>query len=575
MGNNRNMMLALVLSALVIFGWSFVSDKLFPPALPQTHKVEDGKVKSIANPASDSGTVAPTPAALRNLNQVLVESPRVAIRTPSLQGSINLKGARIDDLVMLRQTETIDSSSKPVRLLSPAGAKGSYFSQFGWAGQGVAVPDANTVWTPSASTLSPGKPVTLSWTNSTGQRFEQIISVDDGYLFTIRQRVANLSQGAIALRSYGLVSRADKSADVTSWTSHVGPISFLGGVADYGVDWETLDEDKAGVTRDSRGGWLGFTDKYWLTALVPANASVEASLRKSASGAYQADYAGQPFTVAPGQAVSSEVRLFAGAKEKKWLDVYEAAGITKLSKSIDWGWFEWFMRPIFDLLNWLFKATGNFGVAIICLTLIVRTLMYPIADRQFRSMAAMRRIAPKMKALQERWKDDKPRQQQEILKLYKDEKANPAAGCLPILLQIPVFYALYKVLMVSVEMRHQPFALWIKDLSAPDPLTPVNLFGYLDFTPPGFLALGVLPILLGVTMWLQFKLNPPPADPVQQQIFSIMPWVLMFVMAPFAAGLQLYWVVSNILTIAQQKWLYHRYDAEMNPPVTEPVVVKK
>ena len=575
MGNNRNMMLALVLSALVIFGWSFVSDKLFPPALPQTHKVEDGKVKPIANPASDSGTVAPTPAALRNLNQVLVDSPRVAIRTPSLQGSINLKGARIDDLVMLRQTETIDSSSKPVRLLSPAGAKGSYFSQFGWAGQGVAVPDANTVWTPSASTLSPGKPVTLSWTNSTGQRFEQIISVDDGYLFTIKQRVANLSQGAIALRSYGLVSRADKSADVTSWTSHVGPISFLGGVADYGVDWETLDEDKAGVTRDSRGGWLGFTDKYWLTALVPANASVEASLRKSASGAYQADYAGQPFTVAPGQAVSSEVRLFAGAKEKKWLDVYEAAGITKLSKSIDWGWFEWFMRPIFDLLNWLFKATGNFGVAIICLTLIVRTLMYPIADRQFRSMAAMRRIAPKMKALQERWKDDKPRQQQEILKLYKDEKANPAAGCLPILLQIPVFYALYKVLMVSVEMRHQPFALWIKDLSAPDPLTPVNLFGYLDFTPPGFLALGVLPILLGVTMWLQFKLNPPPADPVQQQIFSIMPWVLMFVMAPFAAGLQLYWVVNNILTIAQQKWLYYRYDNEMNPPGAEAVVVKK
>ena len=574
MGNNRNMMLALALSALVILGWSFASNKFFPPALPQTQVVVDGKVKPIANPASDSGTVAPTPAALRNLNQVLVDSPRVAIRTPSLQGSINLKGARIDDLVMLRQTETIDSDSKPVRLLSPAGARGSYFSQFGWSGTGIAVPDANTVWTPSASTLVPGKPVTLSWTNPTGQRFEQIISVDEGYLFTIRQRVANLSANAIALRTYGLVSRADKSVDATSWTSHVGPISYLGEVADYGVDWETIDEIKDGISRDSRGGWLGFTDKYWLTALVPANAPVEAGLRKDGNG-YQADFAGQPFTVAPGQAVSNEVRLFAGAKEKKWLDIYEAAGITKLSKSIDWGWFEWFMRPIFDLLNWLFKVTGNFGVAIICLTLIVRTLMYPIADRQFRSMAAMRRIAPKMKALQERWKDDKPRQQQEILKLYKDEKANPAAGCLPILLQIPVFYALYKVLMVSVEMRHQPFALWIKDLSAPDPLTPVNLFGYLDFSPPSFLALGVLPILLGVTMWLQFKLNPPPADPVQQQIFSIMPWVLMFVMAPFAAGLQLYWVINNILTIAQQKWLYHRYDNEMNPPVTAPAVVKK
>ena len=574
MGNNRNMMLALALSALVILGWSFASNKFFPPALPQTQVVVNGKVKPIANPVSDSGTVAPTPAALRNLNQMLVDSPRVAIRTPSLQGSINLRGARIDDLVMLRQTETIDSDSKPVRLLSPAGAKGSYFSQFGWSGTGIAVPDANTVWTPSASTLVPGKPVTLSWTNPTGQRFELIVSIDEGYLFTIRQRVANTSANAIALRTYGLVSRADKSVDATSWTSHVGPISYLGEVADYGVDWETIDETKDGISRDSRGGWLGFTDKYWLTALVPANAPVEAGLRKDGSG-YQADFAGQPFTVAPGQAVSNEVRLFAGAKEKKWLDIYEAAGITKLSKSIDWGWFEWFMRPIFDLLNWLFRVTGNFGVAIICLTLIVRTLMYPIADRQFRSMAAMRRIAPKMKALQERWKDDKPRQQQEILKLYKDEKANPAAGCLPILLQIPVFYALYKVLMVSVEMRHQPFALWIKDLSAPDPLTPVNLFGYLDFTPPGFLALGVLPILLGVTMWLQFKLNPPPADPVQQQIFSIMPWVLMFVMAPFAAGLQLYWVINNILTIAQQKWLYYRYDNEMNPPVNAPAVVKK
>lgn len=590
MGNNRNMMLALVLSALVILGWSFVSAKLFPAALPQTHKVEDGKVKPIANPAPDSGVAAPTPAALRALSQVLTESPRVAIRTPSLEGSINLKGARLDDLVLVRQSQSISSGANPVRLLSPAGARGSYFGQFGWSGQGVAVPDGNTVWTPSASTLTPGNPVTLSWTNPTGQRFEQIIAVDDGYLFTVKQRVANLSPHAIALQSYGLVSRGDKSKDPTSWTSHVGPMSYLKGIADYDVTFDNLDGDEPGFlsrifgnsakagtnTYNSNGGWLGFTDKYWLTALVPAsNAPIEANLRKNKNDGYQADYAGQPFTVAPGQAVSNEVRLFAGAKEKKWLDTYETAGITKLSKSIDWGWFEWFMRPIFGLLQWLFHVTGNFGVAIICLTFIVRALMFPIADRQFRSMAAMRRIQPKMKVLQERHKDDKPRQQQEILKLYKDEKANPAAGCLPILLQIPVFYALYKVLMLSVEMRHQPFALWIKDLSAPDPLTPVNLFGYLDFTPPSFLALGVLPILLGVTMWMQFKLNPQQGDPVQQQIFSIMPWVLMFVMAPFAAGLQLYWVVSNILTIAQQKWLYYRYDAEMNPPTTEPAVVKK
>jgi YidC/Oxa1 family membrane protein insertase len=506
---------------------------------------------------------------LRSRALVLGESPRVAIRTPSLQGSINLKGARFDDLVMVRQSESIQPGAQPVRLLSPAGAPGSYFGQFGWTGQGVAVPDANSVWTASATELTPGHPVTLSWTNPTGQRFEQIVSVDEGYLFSVKQSVINGGTGAVALRSYGLVNRSDKSKDPSTWTNHVGPISFLESKADYSTNWKTLDEDKSGITRDSKGGWLGFTDKYWLTALVPASdAPVEASLRKSASGAYQADFAGQPFTVAPGQAMSSNVRLFAGAKEKKWLDQYEDAGITKLSKSIDWGWFEWFMRPIFGLLQWLFHLTGNFGVAIICLTFIVRMLMFPIADKQFRSMAAMRRIQPKMKALQERYKDDKPRQQQEILKLYQSEKVNPAAGCLPILLQVPVFYALYKTLMVSVEMRHQPFALWIKDLSAPDPLTPVNLFGYLHFTPPGFLALGVLPILLGITMYMQFKLNPQQGDPIQQQMFSIMPWVLMFVMAPFAAGLQLYWVVSNVLTIAQQKWLYYRYDHEVNPPAT-------
>ena len=567
MGNNRNMMLALVLSALVIFGWSLVSEKFFPTALPQTHKVVDGKVKPIAQPIDAS--TPPSAVTLQSLAAALAVGPRVAISTPSLKGSIGLKGARFDDLELVRQLDSIKPDAKPIRLLSPAGAKGSYFSQFGWSGEGVAVPDATTLWTASAPSLTPGHPVTLSWTNPTGLKFEQIVSVDEGYLFTITQRVSNLSAAPVVLRSFALVSRADKGKDVSSWTNHVGPISFLNGAADYGTNWKTLDENKAGVTKDSRGGWLGFTDKYWLTALVPATgASVEASLRKSASGAYQADYAGQPFTLAPGKAMSGDVRLFAGAKEKIWLDRYESAGITKLSKAIDWGWFEWFMRPIFGLLQWLFHVTGNFGVAIICLTFIVRGLMFPIADKQFRSMAVMRRIQPKMKAIQERHKDDKVKQQQAILNLYKEEKANPAAGCAPILIQIPVFYALYKTLMVSVEMRHQPFVLWIKDLSAPDPLTPVNLFGYLHFTPPAFLALGVLPILLGITMYMQFKLNPQQGDATQQQIFSIMPWVLMFVMAPFAAGLQLYWVVSNVLTIAQQKWLYYRYDLEKTAPAS-------
>ena len=562
MNDNRNMLLAIVLSALVLLGWGLLAEKFFPTPTPPAEQVENSKVKPGSAPSAAPATHAPQE--IRNRDVVLAESPRVRIETPRLKGSINLKGARLDDLMLAGELETLDKNSQPVRLLSPAGTKDGYFAQFGWTGQGIATPDANSIWTASAPVLAPGNPVTLSWSNATGQRFETIVSADDGYLFTVRQRVVNLGSGAVGLQGYGLLSRAEKSTDVDGWTMHVGPMTSLDGVADYSVNYSTLDEDRAGVTRDARSGWLGFTDKYWLTALSPANGSrFAASLKRSPSGAYQADYLGTPYLVAPGQAVTSETRLFAGAKDYRLLQRYEDEGVPELRKAIDWGWFVWFMVPIFKLLLWLFDKIGNFGVAIICLTFIVRGLMFPIADKQFRSMAGMRKVQPKMKALQERYKDDKPRLQQEMLKLYQEEKINPAAGCLPILLQIPVFYALYKVLMVSVEMRHQPFALWIKDLSAPDPLTPLNLFGLLDFTPPGFLAIGVLPILLGITMWIQFKLNPQQMDPVQQQIFSFMPWVLMFIMAPFAAGLQLYWVVSNLLTIAQQWWLYKRYDLHL------------
>ena len=567
MNENRNMILAIALSALVLIGWSLLSDKFFPTAGPQTQQVENGKVTAAPKP---QGPAADAPQVIRERGVVLAESPRVKIETPRLQGSINLKGAKFDDLLLAGVQETLDKDSQPVRLLSPTGAKDSYVAQFGWTGAGVATPDANSLWTASAPVLQPGRPVTLTWTNPTGQRFEQILSVDDGYLFTVRQRVVNNAPGAVGLRTFGLASRSTASTDVDGWTMHVGPMTLLDDVADYDINYSTLDEDKAGVSRDARSGWLGFTDKYWLTAISPAgNANFTASLKRAPSGAYQADFLGKDFVVNPGQAVTSEARFFAGAKDYELLQRYDDAGVPQLSQSIDWGWFEWFMVPIFKLLLWLFHAIGNFGLAIIALTVIVRTVMFPIADKQFRSMAGMRKVQPKMKALQERYKDDKPRLQQEMLKLYQEEKINPAAGCLPILLQIPVFYALYKVLMVSVEMRHQPFYLWIKDLSAPDPLTPVNLFGLLDFTPPSFLAIGVLPILLGITMWIQFKLNPQQPDPVQAQIFSIMPWVLMFVMAPFAAGLQLYWVTNNILSIGQQAWLYKRYDLHLSD--THPV----
>jgi len=558
---NKNLILAVVLSALVLLGWSFLSDK-FVPANPPP-KVENGKVVPANQPQpqaqnqAQNAPVASGPTQLRPRSAVLGQAPRVRIDTPALRGSINLKGARIDDLWMLKHHVTYKDSSSPVALLNPQGSSAASFVGFSWNGPNA--PNAETVWQASSPVLTPGRPVTLSWNSPNGLTYQLIVSVDDLYLFTVDQRVTNATNQPVQVQPYSYASRAGRSADMSSWTVHVGPMRVRDGKAFYDVDWNVIREaGPNGLSYDSSKGWIGFTDKYWLTALAPQG-STRDSYRYSGSGAYQADSAAPAAIVAPGQTNSFKTSVFAGAKEKAALDRYEKGGIDKLSKAIDWGWFEWFMRPIFDLLNWLFHQIGNFGVAIICLTLIVRGLMFPIAQKQFQSMAAMRKLQPKMKAIQERYKDDKPKLQQEMLKLYQQEKINPAAGCLPILLQIPIFYALYKVLLVSVEMRHQPFALWIKDLSAPDPLTPINLFGFLDFVPPHFLAIGILPILLGVTMWLQFKLNPAPMDPTQQQIFAIMPWVMVFVMAPFASGLQLYWVTSNVLTILQQWWLYKRY----------------
>ncbi|RJF91554.1 membrane protein insertase YidC [Sphingomonas cavernae] len=562
MENNRNMILAIVLSALVLFGWSFLSERFFPTANPPATQIVDGK--QVPVPSAAGSPVSNTPAALRDRALVLGETPRVKIDTPALSGSINLKGARIDDLTLTRYRETIKKDSPPIRLLSPAGSKESYLAGFGWTGQGLAAPTADTIWTASAPALTPATPVTLSWDNGQGQRFDINLAVDKDYMFTVKQTVTNTGTGAVAAQPFGFVSRHGVFKDPDSWTIHIGPMGVFNGSANYDINFEDVDEaGNAGVQNSSKGGWLGFTDKYWLTALVPdQGTSMNGTFRVGSDKAYQADFTTEAQIVQPGKALSTTSRFFAGAKEVGVLDAYEDdLGIKQFDRGIDWGWFYWFEKPIFYLLDWLFRVFGNFGVAIIGLTLIIRLLMFPIAQKQFKSMAGMRAVQPKMKALQERHKDDKPRLQQEMLKLYQQEKINPLAGCLPILLQIPIFYALYKVLLLTIEMRHQPFALWIKDLSAPDPLTPVNLFGLLNFTPPSMIALGVLPILLGISMWLQFKLNPAPADPVQQQVFGIMPWVFMFIMAPFAAGLQLYWLTNNILSIAQQKWLYSRHPA--------------
>ncbi len=570
MSDQRNLILALVLSALVLLGWSLVSDRLLPTAARPATKVVDGR--SVPLPDPQASPVANGPRAMRARAAVLADSARVVIATPRLRGSINLRGGRIDDLLLFSYKETLAKDAAPVRLFSPSGAGDAYFAQFGWtarAGQAVRVPDAETVWTPSAPTLAVGRPVTLAWDNGQGQRFEIVVAVDDAYLFTLTQRVANRGAAAVAVTPFALVSRTGVSKDPSGWTMHTGPIGTYDGVTNYKVDFKALTAGETPRYR-STGGWIGFTDKYWLAALAPAaGATWGGGFRAGDGDRFQADVALATQTVRPGATAQSAMRLFAGAKEVTLLRRYQGdAGIARLDGAIDWGWFEILEKPIFFVLDWLFRFTGNFGVAIIFLTIIVRGLMFPVAQKQFRSMAGMRIVQPKLKALQERYKDDKPTLQAEMLKLYQAEKVNPIAGCLPIVIQIPIFYALYKVLMVTIEMRHQPFALWIHDLSAPDPATILNGFGYLNFAVPHFLAIGVLPVFLGISMWAQFKLNPQAMDETQKQIFAIMPWMMMFLMGTYAAGLVLYWTMSNVLTIAQQKWLYARTPGLNPTPAT-------
>jgi YidC/Oxa1 family membrane protein insertase len=561
--NQRNLILAVGLSLVLLLGFDFAMSWFYPqPATEALTTEQDTPTqRAVAKHTREGGLTDPAEVAeeIRDIQTALAAPGRIPIDAPEVAGSINPVGARVDDIVLKTHRQTVQRDSGPVRLFSPSGTPAQQFAQFGWIGEGVATPDARTVWQASGGPLAPGRPVTLTWENGQGQVFTNRFSIDEHYMLTVEQTVGNRAPGAVALRPYAFINRTSRTASTDTWNVHSGPIGDFGGSMNF--DWDYDDVAEGGtVTPPGATGWVGFTDIYWLSALVPQDGtSAAGEFRALGREAYRADLIYDPVTVATGMQATRTTRLFAGAKESEVLDLYEDAGVENFGLAIDWGWFRWFMIPIFWLLRTLFDATGNFGVAIILLTVIIRALMFPIAQKQFASMAQMRAVQPKMKALQERHKDDKPRLQQEMAKLYKEEKVNPLAGCLPIFLQIPIFFALYKTLLVAIEMRHKPFVLWIRDLSAPDPATILNLFGLLAFEPPSFLAIGVLAVLLGLTMWLQFKLNPAAMDPMQQQVFMIMPWVLMFVMAPFAAGLLLYWITSNILTLAQQKYLYSRH----------------
>lgn len=564
--DNRNLLLAVVLSGLLILGWDLGMRYFYPEAAisAAVDPAKPGENAPAGAASQGAGNLGGEAAARKvDLKAALASPTRVAIDTPRLAGSINLVGARIDDIVLKDYRETVKKDSGPVRLFAPEGTGIQYFAEFGFVTGGARQP-SNLLWQADGTRLTPETPVTLTRTDANGITYRIRFAVDANYMITASQSVTNAGAAPAVVQPFALIKRTSTNATRDEYVSHSGPVGVFGDTLWDPHSYEELAE-LGGESPAGAPDWLGFTDQYWLAALVPGNGKGnvkvdDAGFRALGNNLFRTDLLYGAVTVPAGGSLTQDTRLYAGAKDSQILDVYEESGITYFGKAISWGWFEIVEKPILWLLRTLNGLVGNFGLAIILLTVIIRGLMFPIAQKQFASMAQMKAVQPKMKEIQERFKDDKQRQQQEIMKLYKDEKVNPLAGCLPLVLQIPIFFALYKVLVLAIEMRHEPFILWIRDLSAPDPAHILNLFGMLPYeVPAGFLAIGPLAVLLGVTMWLTFKLNPAATDPVQQQMFAIMPWILMFVMAPFAAGLLLYWVTSNVLTLAQQSYLYSKH----------------
>ena len=569
MNNSRNLLLAFVLSAVLILTWDVGMNYFYPqPETPieETTDIPGGVTEAAQRDASgalvaggSSGDLDAGPGATGpiDLETALASEQRVAIDAPRLAGSINLVGARIDDVVLKDHRESTQKDSGPVRLFAPERTPNQYFAEFGFLANAKRS-SSTALWSADGATLTPETPVTLTRTEG-DLAYAIKLSVDDNYMINAEQSVTNTAEEAAAvIQPFALINRTSVNATPDEFLSHAGPV----GVFDEVLNDPNSYEDLAELNTWTPGGsidWLGFSDRYWLGALVPSDNAETGSFRSLGDALFRADVLYPAQTLAAGATISTQTQLYAGAKESAVLDAYEDTGIAQFGKAISWGWFELIEKPMLWLLLSLNRLIGNFGVAIIGMTFLIRGILFPIAQRQFASMAQMKAVQPKMKAIQERYKDDKQTQQQKIMELYKEEKVNPLAGCLPLLIQIPIFFALYKALILSIDMRHEPF-LYIRDLTAPDPATILNLFGLLDFQVAGTLfGIGILAVLLGVTMWLTFKLNPSAMDPMQQQIFNLMPWFLMFVMAPFAAGLLLYWVTSNILTLAQQKYLYSRH----------------
>jgi YidC/Oxa1 family membrane protein insertase len=574
----KNLWIAIAVSVAILLAWTFLIEG--PRMQGQQAQQAAQQQQQAQQQAQPSDQAAPQDQGRKTLSreEALKESPRVAIDSPRLTGSISLKGSRIDDLVLKDYRETLDPKSPNIVLLSPRDTEHAYYADFGWFSEakGIALPYKDTLWQADGQALSPGKPVTLTWDNGQGLTFARKFEIDSDYMFTITDTVTNAGGAPVEIAPYGRVVRYGTPKGVSqTYVLHEGPIGVFDGALNEHSYGSTRDDAEDGdkVAYPSTGGWLGISDKYWLvTQIPPQNEALNANIfYEPKDDFYQVDFASAKQQVPAGGSLTREQHLFAGAKVVNMLAGYrDALNLPLFDRAVDFGWFWFLTKPLFVILDTIFRFVGNFGIAILCLTVLVKACMFPLTDKSVRSMTRMKLLQPKMTELREKFGDDRNKLNQEMMALYKSEKVNPAAGCLPILVQIPVFYSLYKVIYVTIEMRHAPFFGWIKDLSAPDPTSILNLFGLIPwdyhtlFAIPlagallHFLSIGVWPLIMGFTMWAQMRLNPTPPDPVQARIFALMPIIFTFMLAPFSAGLVIYWAWNNTLSIAQQRLIMWR-----------------
>ncbi|MFC4624376.1 membrane protein insertase YidC [Daeguia caeni] len=583
MENNRKFFLAIALSILILTLWQVFYLGPKTQAQQEQARIEEqlrqtqqanaqtaGANDTPQMPAS-SGTIPGQSeggaiAGSLTREAATAQTPRVEIDTPSLRGSINLVGARLDDLYLKKYHETIDPKSPNIELLAPSSLKQGYFVELGFAGNATTgdVPGPRTVWTVEGNNrLTPSTPVTLTYTNDRNITFKRLISVDADYMFSVVDTIINNSGAPISLSSYGRVTRFNQPEHASAtYVLHEGLIGVMGQDGLQEIKYSKIEDDKDITFKDVIGGWVGITDKYWATTLIPPqNEQFTGRFAHFTDNTprYQADFISAPMTIDNGQSKDVENRVFAGAKVVQLISDYETFyGIKQFELLIDWGWFYFITKPMFYLIDWIYKFSGNFGVAILVVTVILKALFFPLANKSYKSMARMKLVQPKMAEIREKYADDKVKQQQALMELYKQEKINPLAGCWPVLVQIPVFFALYKVLYVTIEMRHAPFFGWIHDLAAPDPTSIFNLFGLLPYHVPAFLMIGAWPVIMGITMFLQMRMNPTPPDPTQAAIFTWMPVIFTFMLASFPAGLVIYWAWNNLLSIIQQAVIMKR-----------------